>query len=193
MSISELLKQGGKAYYAVRRDITNNRFVFNPKHKVKTYQCNVVLPFKSIFRNKNTEIYEYQHYNFLYAGNEKVSPFFNTSEIRELITESATAFSIYDKFPVSKGHTLIIPKRLVSNFFELTYHEQTACLLVLDRTKSIIKRKFNPTGFNVGINIGKDAGQTIYQSHIHLIPRYKNDMADPRGGIRNIFPSKGKY
>ena len=193
MSVSELLRIGGNAYFAVRRDIKRNGFLFNPKHNVKTYQCNIILPMKSIFKNENTEIYEYQHFTHLNVGNEIVSPFFTGKETRELITESATAFAIFDKFPVSKGHALIIPKKLISNFFELSTHEQTACILVLNRTKSIIQKKFNPSGFNVGINIGDDAGQTIFHSHIHLIPRYKGDIANPKGGIRNIFARLADY
>ncbi|MEO8399691.1 MAG: HIT family protein [Ignavibacteriaceae bacterium] len=132
-------------------------------------------------------MYEYQHFSFLNASNKNISSFFSGNEARELITESATAFAIYDKFPVSNGHALIIPKKLIANFFNLSFHEQTACIIVLNRTKSIIQKKFNPSGFNIGINIGKDAGQTIFHSHIHLIPRYKGDVIDPKGGIRNIF------
>lgn len=193
MSISELLNIGGKAFFSVRRDIKRNGFIFNPKHKVKTYQCNVNLPFKSIFKNNNTEIYEYQHYTFLNAGNDKVSSFFSDLNIRELITESATAFSIYDKFPVSNGHALIIPKKNISNYFNLSNHEQIGCLLVLNRTKDIVQSNFNPSGFNIGINVGKDAGQTIFHSHIHLIPRYRDDVPHPRGGVRNVILSKGDY
>ncbi|MCX6151955.1 MAG: bifunctional class I SAM-dependent methyltransferase/HIT family protein [Ignavibacteriales bacterium] len=193
MSISELLKLGGKAYFAVRRDIKRNGFLFNPKHKVKTYQCDIILPFKSIFKNENTEIYEYQHFTFLNVCQQNTSPFFNGKEVRELITESATAFAIYDKYPVSIGHALIVPKRLISNFFDLSNHEQTACLIVLNRVKAIIVNKYNPDGFNVGINIGEYGGQTILQAHIHLIPRYKNDILNPRGGIRAIIPNKKDY
>lgn len=193
MSISELLKLGGRAYYAVRRDIKRNGFLFNPKRKVRTYQCNVILPFKSIFKNENTEIYEYQHYNFLNSGQENISPFFKGSDVRELITESATAFAIRDNFPVSEGHALIIPKRLISNFFDVSNHEQTACLLVLNRVKSIIENNYNPDGFNVGINIGEYGGQTIFHSHIHLIPRYKGDVRNPRGGVRKIIDGMGDY
>ncbi len=193
MAISELLKKGGKAYFAVRRDIKRNGFIYNPKRHVETYQNNVVLPYKTIFRNNNTEIYEYQHYTLLNRGNSKVSPFFNSDEERELITESATAFSIYDKYPVTKGHSLVIPKRIVSDFFELTYHEQMGCLLVINRTKYLLKKMFKPDGFNVGVNIEESAGQTIFHSHIHVIPRYKGDVINPRGGIRNIIPNWVKY
>lgn len=193
MSISELLHYGGKAYFAVRRDIKKNDFIFNPKYKVKTYRCNVTLPFKSIYRNENTEIYEYQHYNVINSGKNKSSPFFYDSTLREIITESATALSFYDKYPISKGHTLIIPKRIVSDFFNLSYHEQKSCLLVLDRTKKILQNKFHPDGFNIGLNIGKYAGQTIDHTHIHLIPRYEGDVHNPRGGVRNIIPELGDY
>lgn len=193
MSISELLRYGGRAYFAVRRDIKKNDFIFNSKYNVKTYRCSVTLPFKSIFRNENTEIYEFQHYSVINSGEKNSSPFFYDSTIREIITESAIALSFYDKYPVSKGHALIIPKRIVSNFFDLSYHEQKACLFVLDRTKKILQNSFHPDGFNVGINIGKYAGQTIDHTHIHLIPRYKGDVLNPRGGVRNIIPELGDY
>ena len=193
MSISELLNKGGKAFYAVRRDIKRNGFIYNPKRKVRTYQCNVTLPFKSIFRNKNTEIYEYQHYTNINNNKSKVSPFFNNGIERELVTESATAFAIYDNFPVSLGHSLVIPKRLVSNYFDLTFHEQIGCLYVLNRVKSKLEKLYSPDGFNIGLNIGASAGQSIYHSHIHVIPRYKGDVEEPRGGIRCVIPSKQKY
>ena len=130
MAISELLKNGGKAFFAVRRDVKRNAFIYNYKKDVKTYQCNVKLPFKSLFKNENTEIYEYQHYTCLNMSKKSISQFFEGPKERELITESATAFSIFDRYPVSKGHALVIPKKKVSNFFDLIYHEQIACLLV---------------------------------------------------------------
>ncbi|MFV2016542.1 MAG: HIT family protein, partial [Candidatus Heimdallarchaeota archaeon] len=72
-------------------------------------------------------------------------------------------------------------------------HEQIGCLLVINRTKDIIQNSFNPSGFNVGINVGTDAGQTIFHSHIHLIPRFKGDVQNPRGGVRKIINGKGDY
>ena len=111
----------------------------------------------------------------------------------KLIIETALAYSIFDNFPVSKGHALIIPKRHVANYFDLTNDEQTACQHNLKKLKEIIDKDYHPDGYNVGINIGEIAGQTIGHVHIHLIPRYKNDVEDPTGGVRNVIPDKGNY
>jgi len=119
-------------------------------------------------------------------GETDVSPFLIGEETRELIVETATIFSFYDKFPVSNGHALIVPKRLVSNYYELTLKEQTACWIVANKVKAILQEKLNPDGFNIGININQEAGQTIWHAHINIIPRYKGDVEHPRGGI----PSK---
>lgn len=178
MSISELLKPSGKAYFAVRRDIKRNGFIFNPKKNAETYQCNVILPYKSIFLNKNMELYEYSHYTFLNKGKSEISPFFSNDELLELITESATVFAIYAKPHLKTGNALIIPKRIVSDFFELAEKEQYACFMVLKRTKSIIQKEINPDGFRIEINIGEIAGQTINHSHINLISKSKEELND---------------
>ena len=193
MNVSALLKPNGKAYFAVRRDLQYEGFRMHKLHKQQTYQCNIKLPFKSLFKNENCEIYEYQHYTLLNNGNVNKSPFFEGSEERELLFECATAFSFYDKYPVSKGHVLILPKRLVANYFDLTFKEQTACWIMVNKVKSELQKLYNPDGFNIGININEFAGQTVLHCHIHVIPRYKGDVAKPRGGIRNVIPSKGDY
>jgi diadenosine tetraphosphate (Ap4A) HIT family hydrolase len=102
-------------------------------------------------------------------------------------------YAIYDKFPVNEGHALIIPKRHLSNYFELSIKEQYAYLLVLNKVKEIVSKRFKPDGFNIGVNVGEHAGQTIPHVHIHLIPRYKNDVKDPRGGVRGVIPAKQNY
>ncbi len=193
MHVSNLLKPNGKAYFAVRRDIQYEGFRIHKVHKKETYQCLIKLAYSSIYKNENCEIYEYEHYTTLNKGNVDLSPFLIGDETRELIVETATVFSFYDKFPVSKGHSLIVPKRLVSNYFDLTLKEQTACWIVANKVKSILQKKFNPDGFNIGININAEAGQTIWHSHIHIIPRYKDDVENPRGGIRGVIPSKKEY
>jgi len=100
---------------------------------------------------------------------------------------------IRDAFPVSPGHALIIPKRHIASFFETNEEERKAMLEALDQTKEIFDRELKPDGYNIGINEGLTAGQTIMHLHIHLIPRYKGDSSDPRGGIRWIFPDKARY
>jgi diadenosine tetraphosphate (Ap4A) HIT family hydrolase len=193
MNISNLLKPNGNAYFAVRRDIQYEGFRIHKVHKKETYQCLIKLGYLSIFKNENCEIYEYQHYTTLNKGNTDLSPFLIGEEIRELIVETATVFSFYDKFPVSDGHALVVPKRLVSNYFDLTLKEQTACWIVVNKLKSMLQEKLNPDGFNIGINVNMEAGQTIWHSHIHVIPRYKSDVENPRGGIRCVIPSKLEY
>ena len=112
---------------------------------------------------------------------------------REIIFESESTFSIYDKFPVNNGHVLIIPKRHCQSYFELTFQEQMDCLQVLNKSKELVNRKYNPDAFNIGINVGEIAGQTVPHVHIHLIPRFKGDVNDPRGGVRGVIPNKQKY
>jgi diadenosine tetraphosphate (Ap4A) HIT family hydrolase len=141
MNVSSLLKPNGKAYFAVRRDIQHEGYRVHKIHKKETYQCIIKLGYKSIFENENCEIYEYQHYTTLNKGNIHLSPFLVGEEIRELIVETATVFSFFDKFPVSKGHALIVPKRLVSNYFDLTLKEQTACWIVVNKVKILLQEK----------------------------------------------------
>ena len=193
MNVSNLLKPNGKAYFAVRRDIQYEGFRIHKVHKKETYQCLIKLAYLSVFKNENCEIYEYEHYTSLNKGNTDLSPFLIGEEPRELIVETATVFSFYDKFPVSQGHSLIVPKRLVSNYFDLTLKEQTACWIVANKVKAILQEKYNPDGFNIGINVNAEAGQTIWHSHIHIIPRYSGDVENPRGGIRGVIPSKKEY
>lgn len=190
MSISQLLKPNGKAYFVVRRDIKNEGFRTHYIYKKPTFQTNVVLPFKSVYKNDFTEIYEYQHYENIVKSNSEC---IFCSPKRKILIETALAYSIFDKFPVSKGHTLIIPKRHVSSYFQLSLNEQISCNLLINEVKKYLDKKYKPDGFNIGINIGESAGQTINHVHIHLIPRYKNDIPNPIGGVRNVIPLKGDY
>ena len=117
------------------------------------------------------------------------SPFIN----KEKILENEYAFAIYDGFPVSKGHTLVIPKRIVSEIFDLKVDEYEACFDLVKKVKNYLQEKYNTDAFNVGVNCGEIAGQTVFHAHIHIIPRYKGDVTKPRGGVRNIIPGKGDY
>lgn len=110
-----------------------------------------------------------------------------------IILENDSAFAIYDGYPVSPGHSLIIPKRHIASFFEANRDEQVSFLSLLDEMQAILIKERNPGGFNIGINVGEAAGQTVMHLHIHLIPRYAGDMPDPRGGVRWIFPEKADY
>ncbi len=192
MSVSELLKPTGKAYFSVRRDLKYEGFRTHYVHKQPTYQSNVKLPYKSVFSNENCEIYEYQHYNQI-DKEDKNCPFCNLAPKVELLSETATAIAFLDSFPVNLGHALIVPKRHIASYFELSIHEQRALWLLVNRCQSIIQQRHNPDGFNIGINIGETAGQSIFHVHIHLIPRYKGDVENPRGGVRGVIPSKKDY
>ena len=117
------------------------------------------------------------------------SPFLD----KKIVLENEHAFSIYDGFPVSKGHCLIVPKKIVHSIFQLQNDEYLACFELVKEMRELLVKEFNPSGFNVGVNNGKDAGQTVSHAHIHIIPRYKGDVPKPRGGVRNIIPNKGDY
>jgi len=110
-----------------------------------------------------------------------------------IILRSEIGIVIRDGFPVSPGHTLVIPKRHVSSFFEITDGERHGLFALLDEAKTGLDEEFKPTGYNIGINVGADAGQTVFHLHLHLIPRYSGDSPDPRGGVRLIMPDKADY
>ena len=111
-----------------------------------------------------------------------------------IIAENELAYAIYDAYPVTKLHTLIIPKRHVSDFFSLYQPEKNAISNLLDlQRQAILNSDPLVTGFNVGNNVGEDAGQTIMHCHTHLIPRRYSDVAEPRGGVRGVIPDKQKY
>ncbi len=114
-------------------------------------------------------------------------------EPSRLIAGSSLAIVIRDGYPISPGHTLIIPRRHVSSFFEVSAEERRAMFELLDTQKHVLDQEFSPAGYNVGINDGAAAGQTVPHLHIHLIPRYPGDLPDPRGGVRWVLPSKARY
>src|SRR3990172_2148551 len=118
---------------------------------------------------------------------------FCTLDAERIVLANELAAVIRDAFPVSPGHTLIIPKRHVVSFFDATGDERTAMLALLDSAKLGLDAAFHPDGYNVGINDGAAAGQTLPHLHLHLIPRYAGDSEDARGGVRWIFPQKAKY
>ena len=118
---------------------------------------------------------------------------FCTFAAERIVLANELAVVIRDNFPVSPGHTLIIPRRHVVSFFDITGEERNAMLEVLDTAKLDLDAEFHSDGYNVGINDGEAAGQTVPHLHLHLIPRYAGDSEDPRGGVRWIFPQKAKY
>ncbi len=120
-------------------------------------------------------------------------PFCKVESERDIIASSPLSIAFFDGFPVSPGHALIIPRRHVASFFDLTKDEQMDMLRLADSVKSVIDEKFLPNGYNVGVNVGEAAGQSVFHVHLHLIPRYKGDVPNPRGGVRGVIPSKQNY
>lgn len=122
-----------------------------------------------------------------------MSCIFCNIEKEKIITENEAAFAIYDSFPVSKGHILVIPKKHINNYFEADAQTKEELWKLVDECKEIVDKKYNPAGYNIGINCGEAAGQTVMHLHIHLIPRYAGDIENPRGGIRGVIPHKRIY
>lgn len=112
---------------------------------------------------------------------------------KRIIQENGEAFLVEDAFPISPGHSLIIPKRHIRSFFDATESERRSMLVLLDCAKRIIDERYTPSAYNIGINDGPAAGQTVPHLHMHLIPRYEQDNADPRGGVRWVIPEKADY
>jgi diadenosine tetraphosphate (Ap4A) HIT family hydrolase len=119
-------------------------------------------------------------------------PFCTLPESR-IIAANPHALVIRDGFPISPGHTLIIPRRHVGSFFDVTAEERDSLLQLLDNARHELNQEFKPDGYNIGINDGPSAGQTVPHLHIHLIPRYTGDKQDARGGVRWIIPEKADY
>ena len=107
--------------------------------------------------------------------------------------ENEWAFAHFDTYPVSNGHWLVITRRHVAEYFQATAEEKAAIWELVDQVKAIIDRDFGPDGYNVGVNIGRAAGQSIPHLHIHVIPRYAGDVENPQGGVRGVIPHKQKY
>jgi ATP adenylyltransferase len=111
-----------------------------------------------------------------------------------ILDETGTCFVILDLYPVTPSHTLIITKRHVSSYFELDSQEHAEVWQLIDKHQQRISNEDQSvTGFNIGINCGEDAGQTVMHCHVHLIPRRKGDIDDPRGGVRGVIPDKRIY
>lgn len=148
------------------------------------YTCNA--------NKRDTDDTDFRNLGVKYDNRDLSCIFCNDS--REIILENELAIAFYDKYPVTSSHSLIIPKRHCQDYFALSQPEVNA----INRLAHKLKSRFTEidstiTGFNVGFNSGEDAGQTIFHCHMHLIPRRKNDVLNPTGGIRNVIPGKGTY
>jgi diadenosine tetraphosphate (Ap4A) HIT family hydrolase len=120
------------------------------------------------------------------------SPFYPV-DAKRVILETEAAVAFYDGFPLSEGHALVVPRFPVISLFELDSDMQAAVWETVRRTHELLEAKYQPDGFNIGINDGQAAGQTIPHAHIHIIPRYRGDVSDPRGGVRWVLPEKAQY
>jgi diadenosine tetraphosphate (Ap4A) HIT family hydrolase len=126
----------------------------------------------------------------------KGCPFCNIENLinsDRIVYQDSTWIAIYDNYPVSKGHVLLIPKRHCASYFDLNFIELESVSVTIGIIKKLLDKKFNPDGYNIGMNCGEAAGQTVMHCHIHIIPRYNGDCENPRGGVRGVIPSKQNY
>lgn len=119
--------------------------------------------------------------------------FCNYNNSDEVVIQNNLAYAMYDHFPVNKGHLLVIPKRHFASYFEASEEELLAIQEIIRRSKEMLDVELNPDGYNIGINIGEAAGQTIFHLHVHLIPRFFGDVENPRGGIRHLKKAIVEY
>jgi len=119
-------------------------------------------------------------------------PFCNPQK-DEIVLANDLCYARYDRYPVSPGHLLLIPFRHIPALFDATDEEQIALLALVREAKTLLDGRLHPDGYNVGVNVRAAAGQTVMHLHVHVIPRYAGDMADPRGGVRGVIPEKRKY
>jgi len=117
-------------------------------------------------------------------------PFCNPNKI---ILSNDLAYAIFDRYPVNEGHMLIIPRRHVKDFWTSTAPERRAINDLLEECKGYLDKKFEPDGYNIGVNCGEVAGQSIFYLHVHLIPRYTGDIENPKGDVRGVIPSRRIY
>ena len=112
---------------------------------------------------------------------------------REILAGNPSAIAVFDSFPVSPGHTLVLPRRHAATIWDLDESEFDDCFRLVRALRPLLAARFSPDGFNVGVNCGEAAGQSVWHAHIHVIPRYAGDTPKPRGGVRHVIPLKGDY
>lgn len=123
----------------------------------------------------------------------KGCPFCDEPGREESVARCRTFLARHDKYPISPGHTLLVPRRHVADIVDLTAEEREDLFDLLAEVRGLLQRRYSPDGFNIGINIGAAAGQTIEHLHIHVIPRYLGDVENPRGGVRGVVSGFGDY
>lgn len=118
---------------------------------------------------------------------------FCRSDLDNVFIRGELGFVRWDGHPVSDGHALVCPYRHVASYFDVADRERSELWALVDAAKKVIDARYQPHGYNVGINVGQSAGQSVFHVHIHLIPRYRGDMENPRGGVRGVIPEKRLY
>jgi len=124
---------------------------------------------------------------------ESGCPFCDRTASSEPLAANEHASAFPDGFPVSEGHTLVVPRRHVCSLWDLTPDELHAVWALVGEVRALLTSKHSPDGFNVGVNDGAAAGQTVDHAHVHIIPRYSGDVPDPRGGMRWVLPDRARY
>ncbi|MBP7146522.1 MAG: HIT family protein [Acidobacteria bacterium] len=110
-----------------------------------------------------------------------------------LFHEGRLVLGVWDGYPVSDGHALLVPRRHVADWFGASAEEREELLEGIEVARRAIESRWHPDGYNIGINVGEAAGQTVFHLHVHVIPRYRGDVEDPRGGVRHVIPGRGRY
>ena len=132
------------------------------------------------------------------ATNQRLCPFC-TPDASRVFLDAELVLGIWDGFPVSPSHALLIPRRHVTDWFQASADEKAALTSAIDQARTFIEERAasegrpKPAGYNVGFNAGSAAGQTVFHLHVHVIPRYQGDVADPKGGVRGVIPGKATY
>ena len=118
---------------------------------------------------------------------------FCTLDENRVVLVADHAYAVRDGYPVAEGHTLVVPKRHVASLFDLPPDQRAALWRLVGKVRALLVERHDPDGFNVGLNDGIAAGQTVMHAHIHVIPRFLGDVPDPRGGVRWVVPAKARY
>lgn len=169
MNVSEYLRPSGTAFYTVRRDLRRTGFRQHYKHGVPTYQTNVRLPYETAVHTKFCEIYRYQPYPQRTRGVE--CGLCNPDSKTALVSESALAVAVAAPTPTADGHTLILPKRHVEDYFDLAKREQKACCLLVNRAHALLADRLDPDTVTVGLNLEGMTSPAADHAHLHVIPR----------------------
>jgi diadenosine tetraphosphate (Ap4A) HIT family hydrolase len=187
MDISEHLRPSGTAFYTVRRDLKRPGYRQHYKHGVPTYQTNVRLPFATAVRTEFCEIYQYHPYPQRTSETDTECSICNPSPKTILLSESAQSVALRNEASPIEGHSIVFPKRHVSNYFDLAEREQWACWLLVNRAQSHLQDRMSPDGFTVGMDVGPAAGQSADHAHLQILPRYDASTSSP--GLRTLIPN----